>query len=104
MRWLRQWRRGPIAILSVAWVAITATALNLDLIVEGHRTERTWEDLGFRLGATSAEFHVQWADMWPQLAAMYLTIVVLPPLVLVLLWWRARRNVARRVHEPSAVT
>ena len=93
MRWLSQWRRGPIVALSVAWIAITAMALTLYLIAYGRSIERDWQDVGFRLGATSAEFHVQWAEMWSQLVAMYLTIVVVPPLSLVLLWWRARRNV-----------
>ena len=90
MRWLSQWHRRPIAILSVAWTAIAATGLTLYLIAYGHSVERSWEDIGFHLGAMSGEIHVQWLDMWPQLAAMYLGLVVLPPLALVLLWRLAR--------------
>lgn len=95
LRWLSEWRRGPIAVLSAGWVASTATAVTIYLIAVGRSIERDWENVGLRLGATSAEFHVQWADMWPQLVTMYLTIVVLPPLALVLLWQRARRHGAR---------
>ena len=43
MRWLSQWHRGPIAILSVAWTAIAATGLTLYLIAYGHSVERSWD-------------------------------------------------------------
>ena len=98
MRWLSQWRRGPIVSLSVAWIALSAAGLTLYLVAAGRTIERDWNDLGFRLGATSANIHVQWRAMWSQLAALYLTIVLLPAAGLIVLWWQSRR-----IHSRSSV-
>lgn len=92
MRWLRQWHPGPVAALIVAWVASTSTLLTLYFVAAARSIEREYHDMGFRLGATAGDIHVNWLSMWPQLAAIYLAVVVLPPAALWLLWRRARRT------------
>ena len=91
MNWLRQWRPAPMAALLFAWVASTGALLTLYFVAQARLVEREWTDMGFRLGGSSADMHVNWIAMWPQLAAIYLTVVVLPPVALWMLWRRARR-------------
>lgn len=95
MRWLSQWRAGPIATLMAAWVACSAATLSLYVAAQARSAGELFEDIGRQLGATSSSVHVRWLDMWPQLLGYYLLIVVLPPTVLWLLWRRARREAAR---------
>lgn len=92
MNWLRQWRPAPMATLLVAWVVGTATVLTLYFVAQARIVEREWTEMGFRLGATAADFHVNWLEMFPQLAAIYLAVVVLPPATLWIFWRRARRG------------
>lgn len=80
-----------MAALLVAWVASTGALLTLYFVAQARLVERGWTEMGFRLGATSADMHVNWIAMWPQLAAIYLAVVVLPPTALWMLWRRARR-------------
>jgi hypothetical protein len=90
MRWLSQWRRGPIITVIVAWIMCTGTTLTLFVIAQARSVVRMFEDMGFRSGATEAEFHVKWAETLPQLLLPFLLIVLLPPSVLLLLWLRAQ--------------
>jgi hypothetical protein len=90
MRWLRQWQRGPIAALIVAWVLCSGALLTLYFITQARIVQRDFNEMGFRLGATAADVHVNWLAMWPQLLAYYVAIVVVPPTVLWLLWRNAR--------------
>ena len=92
MNWLKQWRPAPMAALLVAWVASTAALLTLYFVAQARIAEREWYEMGFRLGGTAAEVHVNWLSMWPQLLGYYLVIVVVPPTVLWLLWRNARRR------------
>lgn len=91
MPWLRQWRPGPIATLIVAWVLCSGTLLTLYFVAQARIVERDFNEMGFRLGGTAADVHVNWLSMWPQLLAYYVAIVVVPPTVLWLLWRNARR-------------
>ncbi|MFL5616380.1 MAG: hypothetical protein ACJ796_22125 [Gemmatimonadaceae bacterium] len=92
MRWLSQWRRGPIITLIVTWVVCTGTTLILYFIAEAKSTARMFADMGFRFGATSAQMHVNWGEIVPQLLLAFVLIVLLPPSVLLLLWIRARNR------------
>ena len=91
MPWLRQWRPGPIATLIVAWVLCSGVLLTLYFVTQVRIVQRDFNEMGFRLGATAADVHVNWLAMWPQLLAYYVAIVVVPPTVLWLLWRNARR-------------
>ena len=91
MNWLREWRAVPMAVLLVAWVAITGALVTLYFVAQARIVEREWTEMGFRLGATTSGVHVNWLEMWPQLATIYLVVVVLPPTALWMLWRRARR-------------
>jgi hypothetical protein len=97
MRWLSQWRRGPIITVIVAWILCTGTMLTLLFIAQARSVERMFENMGFRLGATEAHFHVNWGEVLPQLLLAFLVIVLLPPSVLLLLWLRAQR----RAEQPA---
>ena len=92
MRWLRQWHPGPVAALIITWVLCSGALLTLFFVAQVRIAQRDFDDMGFRLGATAADVHVNWIAMWPQLAAIYLAVVVLPPAALWLLWRRARRT------------
>lgn len=81
-----------MAALMVAWIASTAALLTLYFVAAARTAEREWAEMGFRLGANAADFHVNWLEMWPQLAAIYLAVVVVPPAALWLLWRRARHS------------
>ena len=91
MNWLKQWRPAPVAAVLIAWVACTATLLTLFFVAQLRSVQREYTEMGFRLGPTAPRVEVDWLAMWPQLAAFYLVVVVLPPAVLWLLWRRARR-------------
>ena len=91
MQWLKQWRPAPMAALLIAWVAGSGALLTLYFLAQARSVEREYTEMGFRLGATEAHIQVNWLEMWPQLAAIYLVIVVLPAALLWLLWRRARR-------------
>ena len=91
MNWLRQWRPAPMAALLVAWIVGSAAVLTLYFVAQARIVEREWAEMGFRLGATASDIHVNWLEMWPQLLAYYVTVVVVPPTILWLLWRRARR-------------
>jgi hypothetical protein len=91
MRWLSQWRAGPVAALIVAWVAGSGAWLTLYFVAQARIVQREYTEMGFRLGPTAAHLQVDWVAMWPQLAAIYLVIVVLPPALLWLLWRQGRR-------------
>jgi hypothetical protein len=92
MRWLSQWRRGPIITLIVTWIVCTGTTLTLYFVAEARSTARMFEDMGFRFGATSAQMHVNWGEMLPQLLLAFVVIVLLPPTLLLLLWIRTRNG------------
>ena len=92
MNWLRQWRAVPMAVLLVAWVTSTGALLTLYFVAQARIVEREWTEMGFRLGGTASAMHVNWVAMWPQLAAIYLAVVVLPPAALWMLWRHARRT------------
>jgi hypothetical protein len=76
--------------LILAWVVCTGALLTVYFVAQARVAQRGFEELGFRLGGAGAQFQVNWLDMWPQLLAIYLVTVVLPPLVFWLLWRRAR--------------
>jgi len=101
MRWLGQWRRAPVTMVLVAWVVSTAALLTLYFVAQARIVERDWNEMGFRLGATAADIHVNWLAMWPQLASIYLGVVVLPPTALWFLWRRARRSSAPRQDDSA---
>jgi hypothetical protein len=92
MNWLRQWQRGPIAALIVAWVLCSGALLTLYFITQVRLAQRDFDEMGFRLGPGAAGVHVNWLAMWPQLLAYYFAIVVVPPAVLWLLWRNARSS------------
>jgi hypothetical protein len=94
MRWLGQWRPAPMAALLIAWIAGTAALLTLYFVAMGRSIERDYTEMGFRLGGTEAQIHVNWHSMLPQLVGYYGVVVVLPPVVFWLLWRRARRAAA----------
>ena len=91
MSWLKQWRPAPVAALLMAWVACTGTLLTLFFVAQLRSVQREYTEMGFRFGTTAPHVEVDWLAMWPQLAVIYLVVVVLPPTVLWLLWRRARR-------------
>ena len=91
-RWLRQWRAGPIAALIVAWVLCSGALLTLYFVTQARIAQRDFDEMGFRLGATAADVHVNWLAMWPQLLGYYVGIVIVPPTVLWLLWRNARQR------------
>jgi hypothetical protein len=91
MRWLRQWHRGPVTALIVAWVLGSGALLTLYFVAVARSIERDYTGMGFRLGATETQMHVNWLAMWPQLVGYYGVVVVVPPAVFWLLWRRARR-------------
>lgn len=91
MRWLREWHRAPVAALIVAWVLCSGALLTLYFVAQVRIVQRDFDEMGFRLGATAADIHVNWIAMWPQLLGYYLLVVVMPPTLLWLLWRRARR-------------
>ena len=90
MRWLKQWRRGPIAALIAAWIVCVGATLTVYIVAQARSAERMFREMGFRLGATAAQAHINWPEMLPQLVAYYVVIVFLPPAVLWLLWRRSR--------------
>jgi hypothetical protein len=92
MHWLRQWRPAPMAALLTAWIVGTAALLTIFFVALGRSMERDYNQLGFRLGATEAHIRVTWDGMWPQLVGYYGVVVVLPPVLVWLLWRRARRT------------
>ncbi|HKN66126.1 MAG TPA: hypothetical protein VJW73_07600 [Gemmatimonadaceae bacterium] len=81
-----------MAVLLVAWVASTGALLTLYFVAQARIVERQWTEMGFRLGGTASAMHVNWVAMWPQLATIYLVVVVLPPTALWMLWRRARHT------------
>jgi hypothetical protein len=91
MRWLRQWEVGPIATVIVAWVLCSGALLTLYFVTQARIVQRDFNEMGFRLGATAADVHVDWLAMWPQLTGYYVGIVIVPPTILWLLWRNARR-------------
>jgi hypothetical protein len=99
---LSEWRRGPVLALAFAWIAGVGAMLTLWLLAYVRGLERSFEDIGYSLGATSVEFHVDVRSALPELAAMYLAIVVLPPTVLVWRWRRARARMNGRIEEQEA--
>jgi hypothetical protein len=90
---LKEWRVGPIATLALAWIVCVGGALTTFFLAQARAAERYFEEMGFRLGASAAQFRVQWLDMWPRILGAYLIFVVLPPLLLWLLWRRAQREI-----------
>jgi hypothetical protein len=92
MRWLKQWRRGPIAALIIAWVVCSGTTLTLFFLARVRSAEREYADMGFRAGGAPVAFRIDWIRALPWLAAYYAIIVLLPPTLLFLLWRRARRD------------
>lgn len=90
MRWLKQWRRGPILTLIAAWIVCAGVTLTVYIVAAARSAERMFREMGFRLGATSENLHVKWGEIVPQLVAYYLLIVIVPPAVLWFLWRRAR--------------
>ena len=94
MGWLGQWRPAPMAALLIAWIVGTAALLTLYFVAVARSVERDYTEMGFRLGASEAHMHVNWLAMWPQLVAYYGVVVVVPPVLLWLLWRRARRAAA----------
>ena len=91
MNWLRQWQPAPMAALLMAWVVGSGALLTLYFLAQARSLEREYTEMGFRLGGTESHIQVNWGEMWPQLAAIYLMIVVLPPALLWLFWRRSRR-------------
>ena len=79
-----------MAALIVAWIVCSGAILTTFFIAQARITERMMEDMGLRVGATSADIHVNWLPMLPQLIAYYAVIVLFPPTLLWLLWRRAR--------------
>jgi len=90
MRWLREWQPGPLAALIVAWVLASGALLTMYFVAQARIAERGLSEMGFRLGATAADIHVNWLAMWRQLLGYYIAIVVVPPTLLWLFWRRAR--------------
>lgn len=90
MPWLKQWRRGPIVTLIVAWIACTGATLTIFFIAQARSAERAVLEMGFRLGPGASAPQIDWVAALPRIAAYYVLIVLLPPLLLWLLWWRAR--------------
>jgi hypothetical protein len=90
MGWLKQWQRGPIMTIIVAWVACTGAILTIFFLAEARSAERAMQEIGFRLGPGAAAPRIDWLGALPQIVAYYILLVLLPPLVLWLLWRRAR--------------
>jgi len=90
MSWLRQWQRGPIATIIVAWIACTGATLTIFFVAQARSAERAMGEMGFRLGPGVAAPRIDWLGALPQIIVYYLLIVLLPPLLLWLLWRRAR--------------
>ena len=86
---LKQWQRGPIVTLIVAWIACTGAILMIFFLAQARSAERVIREMGFRLGAGAAAPQIDWIGALPQIVGYFLLIVLLPPLVLWLLWRRA---------------
>jgi hypothetical protein len=87
---LKQWQRGPIVTLIVAWIACTGATLTIFFLAQARSAERTMLEMGFRLGPGAAAPQIDWLGALPRIVGYYIVIVLLPPFVLWLLWWRAR--------------
>lgn len=92
---LSQWRAAPITALAAAWAAASAAGLTLYLVSSARDLERGLEGAAYGLGATEANVHVDLLGAWPQLVGLYAAVALLPPAVLVGLWWRARSAAGR---------
>ena len=79
-----------MAALIIAWIVCSAAVLTTYFVAQARSAERMMEEMGLRVGATSADIHVNWLSALPQLVAYYALIVLLPAAVLWLLWRRAR--------------
>jgi len=99
---LSEWRRGPVLALAFAWFAGVGAMLTLCLVAYVRGLEQSFEDIGYSLGATSVESHIDVWSAWPGLAAMYLAIVVLPPTVFVWRWRRAHARMSGRIEKQEA--
>jgi len=89
MSWLKEWQRGPIVSLIVAWIASTGAILTIFFLAQARSAERAMREMGVLLGAGAAAPQVDWLGALPQIVGYYMLIVLLPPLVLWLLWRRA---------------
>ena len=90
MSWLKQWQRGPIVTLIVAWIACTGATVTFFFLAQARSAERALQEMGFRLGPGAAAPQIDWSGALPQIVAYYVLLVLAPPLVLWLLWRRAR--------------
>jgi hypothetical protein len=92
MRWLREWRSGPITALIIAWIICSGTTLTLFIVARVRSAEREYADMGFRAGGSLVAVRINWAGALPGLLTYYAVLVLLPPTLLFLLWRRARRD------------
>jgi hypothetical protein len=88
---LREWRRGPIATVAVAWLVCSGALVTTYFVAQARSAERMIREMGFRLGPGADGIRVNWMEMWPQVVAIYLIVVIVPPGLLWLLWRRAQR-------------
>jgi hypothetical protein len=91
MAGLREWRRGPIATLAIAWVICSGALVTTYFVAQARTVERMIREMGFRLGPGADGIQVRWMEMWPEVVSIYLVVVIAPPLLLWLLWRRAQR-------------
>jgi hypothetical protein len=91
MGWLSGWRKGPIATLALAWLVCSGAVLTIYFVAQLRSAERSFAEMGLRLGPGAGLLRVNWLDALPQLLAAYVIFVIVPPVLLWLLWRRARR-------------